>query len=331
MRWAPSGTRRAASASTCSRTPRTRTPTTSTRSTRTRRRWRRIGPCRTTRCGAGWLTRWTAPRSQPVAPPSSPRTAATGARRSDGRIRLRIWAGTDAPASPVACCESAERLALQELLGQSLYLRGLHLSLVGLHDVAHQAPHLLDVGDPERPDALLDQRAHRRLIEPLGQVALAECDLEAKLRRLLGPAFACLLVLPDGLLKELAVGPDHVEDQGVVHRAREILGRSPLLETRLEHAHDVGGGRVLRLDRLGQPVVQLLLEAHADRRGLFTPRAPSPSCVAPGRTNGHDARWWWSSPWLSSSCVSGGTASVGGRDRREYSTRPAGGSYTGRP
>src|SRR2546422_3411311 len=51
-----------------------------------------------------------------------------------------------------------------ELLGDPLDIGGLDLPLVRLHDVADQATDLLEVGDPERGEALADERAQLRLV-----------------------------------------------------------------------------------------------------------------------------------------------------------------------
>src|SRR5713226_7133123 len=107
------------------------------------------------------------------------------------------------------------------------------LALVGLHHVTDEPAGLLGVADPERADPLLDQRAQRALVHASGQVALTELDLEAQLGDLGGRALAPgLLVLGHGLLELLAVGADDVEDEGVVHRAGEALGRPPLGDLR---------------------------------------------------------------------------------------------------
>src|SRR5438093_1970616 len=132
----------------------------------------------------------------------------------------------------------------QELLGHALDVGRLDEPLVALHDVAQQAPQLLGVGDPERGQALLDQRAQGRLVQPPRQVPLAELDLEARLRHLGRPPLARLLELGERLLELLAVRGDDVQDQRVVHLAREALGRAPLHQSRLEHPHHVGGALV---------------------------------------------------------------------------------------
>jgi len=75
---------------------------------------------------------------------------------------------------------------------------------VRLHDVAHQAADLLGVGDGERGDAVAYERAQRRLVEPTGEVTLAEFRLEAELRDLGPTALARLLELGDRLLELLA-------------------------------------------------------------------------------------------------------------------------------
>ena len=135
-----------------------------------------------------------------------------------------------------------------------------------LHDVPHQPSHLLGVGDTERGEALTDQRAQGGLVEPLRQVTLTEFRLEADLGHLGRRAVARFLELGERLQELLAIGADDVEDEGVVHLAREALRRAPLHELRLEHAHDVGGPQVLVLDGLLQRVVELLFETHGHLR-----------------------------------------------------------------
>src|SRR5262245_61396883 len=164
-------------------------------------------------------------------------------------------------------------LSREKLLGDALDVGGLDLPLVALHDVAHQSADLLEVRDAERGEALGDQRAQRRVVEAAGQVLLAELDLPADLRRLLRPALADLVELRGGLLELLAIGPDDIEHERVVHRAREALGGAPLDELALDHAEDVGGAQVLALDGLGQPVVELSLERH--RRHSLTSGVPA--------------------------------------------------------
>src|SRR5205814_9915838 len=133
-------------------------------------------------------------------------------------------------------------------------------------DVADEPARLLRVRDAEGGEAVLHERAQRRLVEPLREIALAECDVEAELRRLLGAARADLLELGERLLELLAVSADDLADEGVVHRAGEALRRAPLLELRLEHAHHVGGALILLLDRARERVAQLLLECHENLR-----------------------------------------------------------------
>src|SRR5205814_5551574 len=53
-------------------------------------------------------------------------------------------------------------------------------------DVADEPARLLRVRDAEGGEAVLHERAQRRLVEPLREIALAECDVEAELGRLLG-------------------------------------------------------------------------------------------------------------------------------------------------
>src|SRR6266403_684838 len=190
--------------------------------------------------------------------------------------------------SPLTCSTSGDRrprrLALQHLLGDPLDLGRVDLALVRLHDVADQPAHLLGVGDLERVEPLADERAQRRLVHALRQVALAKLELEAQLRGVRRAALAHLLELDQRLLKLLAVGADHVEHERVVHGAGEALGRPALADLRLDHAHHVGGTRVLLLDRLRQRVVERLLECHGIPRcpyctrnlGSNTSRRPSP-------------------------------------------------------
>src|SRR5688572_13326732 len=152
--------------------------------------------------------------------------------------------------------------AFQFLLRHALHVRRVHLSLVGLHDVAHEAAHLLDVGDAERLEALADQGAQGALVHALRKEALAEGDLEPELRHLGGATVAELLVLRERLLELLAVGADHLGDHGVVHVTREALGGAALREPRLEHPDDVGRPRVLLADGPGQRLGELLLQRH---------------------------------------------------------------------
>src|SRR5438445_13131815 len=88
-------------------------------------------------------------------------------------------------------------------------------------DVADQAAHRLGVGDLERVEALAHQRAKRCLVHALGQVAVAELDLEVELGGVGGPALAELLELAERLLELLAIGADDIEDQRVVDLPRE--------------------------------------------------------------------------------------------------------------
>ena len=81
-------------------------------------------------------------------------------------------------------------------------------------------PDLLAVGDAERGHALLDERVQRGLVEPLGQEALAERDLEAQLIGLLLALVADLLELLERLLQLLAIGGDDVGDERVVDLRR---------------------------------------------------------------------------------------------------------------
>src|SRR6266571_6798169 len=191
--------------------------------------------------------------------PPGPRPGRSGATRSS---ISRSTVSNEA----AGCC--AERLdSPEELLGDPFDVGGLDLPLVRLHDVADQATDLLGVGDPERGEALADERAQLRLVEPLGKVALAEGDLEAELRHLGGAALARLLELGERLLELLPIGADDVADEGVVHLAREALRRAALLEPGLEHAHHVGGPGVPCLDRLVEPLVELSLESHRRHSG----------------------------------------------------------------
>src|SRR3989454_8839816 len=98
--------------------------------------------------------------------PLGPRPGRSGATRSS------ISRST---VSNEAAGRCAERLDFpEELLGDPFDVGGLDLPLVRLHDVADQAPDLLGVGDPERGEALADERAQLRLVEPLGKVARSE-------------------------------------------------------------------------------------------------------------------------------------------------------------
>ncbi len=87
-----------------------------------------------------------------------------------------------------------------------------------------------------------------------------------------------LLVLGDRLLQLLAIRADDIEDERVVHRAGEPLGGAPLLQLGLQHAHGVGGLRVLVLDGLGERIAELLLDSHARH-----PTIPAGSCAVRAR------------------------------------------------
>src|SRR2546427_172893 len=110
--------------------------------------------------------------------------------------------------------------------------------------------------------ALMHEATQRGAVEAPGEEPLADLDLEPELGRLRGAALAQLLVLGQRLLELLAVGADHVQQERVVHLAREALGGAALLQPRLEHADDVRGARVLGADGLRQRVGQLLLNGH---------------------------------------------------------------------
>src|SRR5262249_17226159 len=92
----------------------------------------------------------------------------------------------------------------------------------------------------------------------------------------------------EGLLELLAVRPDHVEDEGVVHRAREALGGAALHQLGLEHADHVGGADVAILDGVLEAVVGRLFERpRAMIRGRFglpsrLPRGPGHGGYGPG-------------------------------------------------
>src|SRR5262249_44822641 len=171
-----------------------------------------------------------------VAPSAGSRASTTTSRSRSATsrpTRCPRWSRATTGASPTPSATTrAPASALQQLLRDPLDVTRLDLALVGLHYVAHQAPGLLDVGDAESRDPLLHERAHRRLVHGLRQVALAEFDLEAERRGLGRPALARLLEVADRLLELLAVGADHVEHDRVVHRAREALGGAPLLPLR---------------------------------------------------------------------------------------------------
>src|SRR5438094_8097353 len=147
---------------------------------------------------------------------------------------------------------------LEQLLGNLFHIRGVDLSLVGFHDIADETADLLGIGDAEAPRTLLHEATQRGDVQAPGKKPLAELDLEPELGRLRGATLAQLLVLGQRLLELLAVGADHVQQERVVHLAREALGGAALLEPRLEHADDVRGARVLcgaclrrRVGRLG--------------------------------------------------------------------------------
>src|SRR2546426_4003698 len=80
--------------------------------------------------------------------------------------------------------------------------------------------------------------------------------------------------------------------RSVVDLAREALRGPPLRETRLDHAHDLGGAGVLVFDRPRERLVELLLESHEvvrlpSRRGAPRPAAggqgePARAAVAAG-------------------------------------------------
>src|SRR5213083_786886 len=85
--------------------------------------------------------------------PPGPRPGRSGATRSS---ISRSTVSNEA----ADCC--AERLDFpEELLGDPFDIGGLDLPLVRLHDVADQATDLLGVGDPERGEALADERAQK--------------------------------------------------------------------------------------------------------------------------------------------------------------------------
>src|SRR2546430_5099952 len=153
--------------------------------------------------------------------PPGPRPGRSGATRSS------ISRSTVSNEAAGRCAEGLD--FPEELLGDPLDGGGLDLPLVRLHDVAEQATDLLGVGDPERGEALADERAQLRLVEPLGEEALAEGDLEAELRHLGGAALARLLELGERLLELLPIGADDVADEGVVHLDRK--------STRLNSSH----------------------------------------------------------------------------------------------
>src|SRR5439155_63906 len=103
------------------------------------------------------------------------------------------------------------------------------------------------------------------LVDAPGQVAFTELDLVPELSDLGSrPLAAELLVLGDRFLELLAVGADDVEDDSVVHRAGEPLGRPPLGDLRLQHADHVGRPLILLADGAGQRFGELLLQAHDD-------------------------------------------------------------------
>src|SRR5262245_37431657 len=187
------------------------------------------------------------------------------AKRVPRLLQLRLGRGIAEAQAVVRVAGSRQvkgDLALQELLGDPLDVCSVHLALVRLHDVADQPAHLLGVGDLEDVEALADQRAQRRFVHALGQVALDELDLEAELRRVRGSALTHLLELRQRLLELLAIGADDVQDESVVDGPGKALRGPPLADLRLDHTHHVGGRRVLLLDRFRQRVVELLLEWH---------------------------------------------------------------------
>src|SRR5262249_21114760 len=152
-----------------------------------------------------------------------------------------------------------------QLAGRALAVGGIALALVGLHHVADEPAGLLAVADPERGDPFLHQRPQRALIDGPGQVAFAELDLEPQLCDLGGgPLATDLLVLGNRLLKLLAVGADHVEDNGVVYGPDAALGRPPLGDLRLQHADHVGRPLILLADGARQRLGELLLQTQDD-------------------------------------------------------------------
>src|SRR5262249_3432818 len=224
---------------------------------------------------------WTSPVGSWPRPFAFTRFRTTGGLEpSTSAVASRRWSSRTAPTTKRSALTSSTsggpRLRTpgpQHLLGDPLDVRRVDLPLVGFHDVADQAAHLLGVGDLERIETLAHERAQSRLVHALGQVALAELDVEAQLRGVRRAALADLLELGQGLLELLAVGADHVEHERVVDRAGEALGGAALADLRLDHADDVGGARVLLLDRLRQRLVERLLECHGSSLLLLYPQA----------------------------------------------------------
>src|SRR5215471_16364812 len=70
--------------------------------------------------------------------------------------------------------------ALQELLGNLFHIGGIDLSLVGFHDITHEATDLFEVGDAQGFRTLLHEAPQRGGVETLGKEALAELDLESQ-------------------------------------------------------------------------------------------------------------------------------------------------------
>src|SRR5262249_27712335 len=179
-------------------------------------------------------------------------------RIQSGEVRRRLRQRGEVSGRPVRVAT----LGLQHVLGNALDVRRVDLTLVSLHDVSDEPADLLGVGDLERVQPLTNERAERGLVQALGQVAIAELELEAKLRGVRGAALADLLVFRERLLQLLAISADHVEHERVVDRAGESLGGAALADLRLDHPDHVGRLRVLLLDRLRQRLVQRLLERH---------------------------------------------------------------------
>src|SRR5712664_2581738 len=122
---------------------------------------------------------------------------------------------------------------LQQLLCNLFHIGGVDMSLVGFHDVADETADLLGIGDAEAARTLLHEATQRGDVQAPGKEPLAELDLEPELGGLRGAALAQLLVLGQCLLELLAVGADHVQQEGVVDLAGEALGRPALLQPRL--------------------------------------------------------------------------------------------------
>src|SRR5438034_11114485 len=118
---------------------------------------------------------------------STPPTRSGRGRRDRGG-QARCGAGDAGSAAAAAS-------ALEQLLGDALDVGGVHLALVGLHDVADEPADLLGIGDAERLQALPDECLQRRVVEAPGEIPLAERDLEAELRGLGGAALTELVVL----------------------------------------------------------------------------------------------------------------------------------------